>query len=200
MRDISNSNFGLLISYVVPGFTALWGISYFSPTLATWLNGTNGDGPTVGGFLYVTIASIAAGMTCSAIRFQTIDRIHAMTGIPCPTLDFATLANRTTAYDRLISNHYNYYKFHANELITLVIVYIARQVTVRDWAGGGEDFAFIVIGVLFFATSRDNLQKYHSRAAKLLGTREDIKQPKQHRRRSNRSPHSILKKVLNRIR
>lgn len=118
MTTVSDRNFGLLIAYLVPGFTALWGISYFSVTVDAWLTGSGVDGPTIGGFLYVTLASVAAGMTVSAVRFHVIDRIHHWTGIQQPVWDFAKLKDSVSAYDVLIEIHYKHYQFHANGLIS----------------------------------------------------------------------------------
>ncbi|MCA9123942.1 MAG: hypothetical protein H6822_20500 [Planctomycetaceae bacterium] len=173
MNTVSDRNFGLLIAYLVPGFTALLGVSYFSPTVASWLHGANADGPTIGGFLYVTIASVAAGMICSAVRFHVIDRIHHVTGIRHPSWDFTKLGERIAAYDRLIEIHYSYYKFHSNGLVALLFFYMARQIAVRHGAMGLEDIGTVFLGVLLFVTSRDNLAKYFSRVAKLLGTDDD---------------------------
>ena len=61
MTEVSATNFGLLIAYRVPGFTALWGTSYFSETVRHWLSGSGATTPTVGGFMYITLASVAAG-------------------------------------------------------------------------------------------------------------------------------------------
>ena len=45
---ISATNFGLLIAYLVPGFTALWDTSYFSETVKHWLSGSGNTAPIVG--------------------------------------------------------------------------------------------------------------------------------------------------------
>ena len=73
MRDVTNNNFGLLIAYVLPGLTALWGAAHFSPTLRFWLAASPSELPTVGGFLYVTLGSVAAGMTVSTVRWLIVD-------------------------------------------------------------------------------------------------------------------------------
>ena len=36
MQSVSNANFGPLIAYLVPGATALWAMSEFSPTIRSW--------------------------------------------------------------------------------------------------------------------------------------------------------------------
>lgn len=168
MREISSTNFGMLISFVLPGFASLWGAAYFSPAIRSWLVGSDVTGPTVGGFLYVTLASVAAGMTLSAIRFHVVDRLHHVSGVRQPKWDFRRLRDAVSAYKLLNEIHYKYYLFHGNGLIALTFVYFCRQATVRDWSIGLEDLAFLFLGFLFFATSRDNLQKYYSRVEQLL--------------------------------
>lgn len=87
MTSVSDSNFGPLIAYLVPGATVLAGVSPFFPVLRIWLAATPADAPTIGGFLYLTIASLAVGMTVSAIRWALIDSLHRLTGPPIPPLD-----------------------------------------------------------------------------------------------------------------
>ena len=84
MSDISSRNFGLLIAYLIPGFILIWGLGQWSPDVAAWLAGADGAGPTIGGFLIISVASIAAGMTASAIRWALIDTIHHATGLTRP--------------------------------------------------------------------------------------------------------------------
>ena len=91
MQTVSNANFGPLIAYLVPGTTVLVGASQLSPTLRTWFAATPADVPTIGGFLYLTVASLAIGMTVSAVRWALIDTLHAWTGLPLPQLDFSKL-------------------------------------------------------------------------------------------------------------
>ena len=79
MQTVSNTNFGQLIAYLVPGAIALVGISEIEPSIAKLLAfGSNGS-PTIGGFLYITVAAIVAGMIISAIRWATVDTLHART-------------------------------------------------------------------------------------------------------------------------
>ena len=57
VNDLNSGNFGLLISYVLPGMTVLWALSYLSPAVGAWLTDTAAAGPTIGGFLNVTLAA-----------------------------------------------------------------------------------------------------------------------------------------------
>src|SRR5258708_7235024 len=80
LKEPSVTNFGLLIAFLLPGFVALWGISYVSEPVRSWFGSTPDYAPSVGGFLYVTLASIVAGLTVSTVRWIVIDTVHHVTG------------------------------------------------------------------------------------------------------------------------
>ena len=67
MRDLTRDNFGLLIAYVLPGFVTLWGAAYHIEAVRPWLQSTAPDAPTIGGFLYATLASTALGLIVVAV-------------------------------------------------------------------------------------------------------------------------------------
>lgn len=113
MQSISKDNLGPLIAYLFPGITALWGISRFSPVLQAWFAMKPGTAPTIGGFLYLTIASLAAGMTVNAVRWVAIDTLHARTGLRPPNLDFSKLGQKVEAFSLLIEIHYHHYQFYS---------------------------------------------------------------------------------------
>jgi hypothetical protein len=62
MQSVSNANFGTLIAYLVPGATVLFGASFYSPALSSLVATAPNEAPTIGGFLYLTLASLAVGM------------------------------------------------------------------------------------------------------------------------------------------
>jgi hypothetical protein len=170
MQSVSRDNFGPLIAYLVPGATALFGLSQFSSTLQNWFAVTPADSPTIGGFLYLTVASLAAGMTVSAIRWAVVDTLHSLTGLPLPPLDFSRLGKNVAAYGLLIEIHYVHYQFYSNEAIATAIAYASYRVKLGgllplSWI----DAAFVTIEVVFIATSRDTLKKYYARSRQLLG-------------------------------
>lgn len=172
MKEVSSSNFGLLIAFILPGFTALWGASYISPTLRSWLNGADATGPTVGGFLYVTLASVAAGLTVSTVRWAIIDRIHHWTGLRQPKWDFSRLQENIAAYKVLHEIHYKFYQFNSNALVSLVFLYIARRIHLGLWTAalGWFDVGVLLLVVIFYVGSRDTLRNFYGRANDLLGS------------------------------
>ncbi len=98
MEPLKNDSFGLLIAYVLPGFVALSATAFYSETVRSWLGASSSFSPSVGGFLYVTLASTALGLLISTIRWAVIDRLHHATGIREPKWDFSTLQRNFAAF------------------------------------------------------------------------------------------------------
>lgn len=168
MQSISNDTFGPLIAYLVPGATALVGLSPFLPTVRSWLEGTATNAPTVGGLLYLSLASLAAGMTVSAVRWAAVDTLHARTGLRPPKLDFARLPGRVEELRLVIDIYYRHYQFYANSLVAAVFAYAGHRLHVGLAAPGIADLAFFTLAPVFFLASRDTLRKYYARSRELL--------------------------------
>jgi hypothetical protein len=152
----------------------LWGLSYFSTTVRLWLAGAAGTTPTIGGFMFVTLASVAAGVTVSTVRWLVIDTIHRWTGLPPPAWDFTRFQDNVAAYNVLNDIHYKFYQFHANSLMALIFVYTARRTHQGLFTApvGLFDLGFALLSVILFIGSRDTLAKYYARVSQLLGTRQ----------------------------
>jgi hypothetical protein len=176
MPSISNANFGPLIAYLIPGATVLVGLLPSSPTLRTWFATAPADAPTIGGFLYLTVASLAVGMVVSALRWVVVDTIHRLTGLSVPPLDFSTLGRNVEAYVLLIEIHYRHYQFYANMLVATAISYACYRVRLGGLLPlGWADLGILALGGIFFLTSRDTLQKYYARSRQLLAVRTRAK-------------------------
>lgn len=174
MTDLNTRNFGLIIAYLLPGFVALCGLATISPFVRDWLLGASIQGPTVGGFLYVLLASVAAGMTLAALRWAILDSIHHATGIKRPNWNDAALENRLAAFQYVVENHYMYYQFYGNTLIAILFSYLIWRF--NESRTFSElivfDLATLAIQCVFAAGSRDALRRYYQRTANLLGNHE----------------------------
>src|SRR4051812_37432340 len=162
-QSVSNDNFGPLIAYLVPGATVLAGVSPSSPTLQGWLAATPDASPSIGGFLYATVAALAVGMTLSAFRWALVDTAHRLTGLAPPELDFAALGGNVDAFVLLIEIHYRHYQFYANMFLATAVAYACYRARLGVWAIGWADLGVLVLEAVFLATSRDTLQKYYTR-------------------------------------
>lgn len=169
MRSISDNTLGPLIAYLVPGVTALVGLSPFIPVVQSWLAGTVVNAPTIGGFLYLTVASLAAGMILNAVRWAVVDQFHARTGLRPPSLDFSRLGPNVEAMRLLIAIHYQHYQFYSNMLVATAIAWASHR-TAIGWTQPPAviDLVTAILEIVFFATSRDTLRRYYIRTSQLL--------------------------------
>jgi len=169
MQSVSNDNFGLLIAYVIPGLLIVGSIGYLSPTVAGWLGAAPGSAPTVSGFLYVTVASVAAGMLVSALRWLVFDRLHHRTGITPPDWDFGGLRDYAPMFLTVVEHQYRYYQFYSGVLLALPFLYLVRRLVVSATViqTGLETAIVLAVMALCAISSRDTLRKYYARMAQL---------------------------------
>lgn len=170
MQTLTEKNFGYVIAFLIPGFIGLWGVSYISPLARSWVMNTPNRIPTIGGFLYTTLASITMGLIIHTVRWAFLDTLHSRTGLAKPKLDFSRFKEVMKEFDYINENHGRYYQFYGNTLIAIILTYTIRQISLQkppwsDW--------IIMVGVLallgiLFIGSRDSLRKVHERTAALM--------------------------------
>ena len=176
MENVSGRNFGLLIAYVLPGVLVLLGLAAGSPEVRAWLvtAAAQSGGATVGGFVYVTLAAVTAGLTASAARWAVIVPLHHATGVKRPHWDDSQLQSKLGAFDALVENHFRYHEFFGGGVVGLVTILVGRHV-----GGIGSlrlmslDTAIVAVCILFWAGSRDTLKRYYSRTTVLLGAQHE---------------------------
>ena len=118
----------------------------------------------------VTVASLAAGMTVSAVRWAAFDTLHHHTGVAPPRWDFATLPEKLDAYQTPNREPLSLLSTHAHLLLALAFAYGARFFATpwRAYQAGWVDLGFVVVSIVLFFGSRDGLRKYYRRAGELL--------------------------------
>lgn len=146
-----------------------------NPAVAAWLQGSSQGELTIGGFLYVTLASLSLGLIVSTVRWAIIDTAHHRTGLKKPQLAFANLHDRTSAFTRIVEDRYRFYQFYSNTATALPVALICRASTGLTWTS----FVLAVfVETVLLAGSRDSLRHYYAETAQLLG--------RQRKRRSGR--------------
>lgn len=173
MSQVTDKTFGPLVAYLLPGFFTLIALSRYSVELRIWIGTPAENSPTVGGFLYATLASIAAGMVISAARWLLLDTLHHQTGIQRPDLEFSRLQRNLAAFQAAVENHYRFYQFYGNTLVAAMLSCLLRQplfglAAAHSPAGW---FATATLVFLLFLASRDSLRKYYARTSAVLGLR-----------------------------
>lgn len=87
----------------------------FEP-LIVWLGASTSESASVGGFLFVALGSVAAGLTASTVRWLLLDSLHQWQGITAPALDYGKLRDNVHALCMLIATHYRYLQFYGNTM------------------------------------------------------------------------------------
>ena len=175
MKDITDKNFGVIIAFWLPGFLLLWGLSYSSRDIAFWLNKSGGaDAPTVGNFLYVTLASLAAGLLISAFRWLFVDHFLSVCGVWVkglrrPELNMSRLVNKDVlaAFGGAVENHYRYYQYYSNTLVAVTFGFIVYACSEKDvWlskltvAVVGTGIALLLAAVILFVSITTRRRKF----------------------------------------
>jgi hypothetical protein len=170
MHQVTRDSFGPLIAFLLPGFVFLWGTQPLSATITEWLTVPGIAQPTVGGFLFATLASTAVGLILSAVRWAVIDTVYHQTGISPPAWNFQNLPRTLEAFESFVDAHYRFYQFYSNMLIAVFFVYIAGLVHDGRWPWHvtAWDAMYLVLFPVLVLGSRDALRKYYRRTEALL--------------------------------
>ena len=171
MEPVTRQNFGFVIAYLLPGLTALWGVGEYSPVVRFWLGRVPDETPTIGGFLFASLAAIAAGMIVSTLRWALIDTLHHLTGIGRPKWDFSLLQNNLGAFDLIVEHQYRYYQFHGNGFVAVVFLFGMRRAIDGLAPVESLDIALLIVACILFAGSRDTLRKYYVRGNAIMAAR-----------------------------
>ena len=164
--EVNERSFGILIAYIIPGWIVLLGMSYRVDSVAGWVSGSVSASPTIGGFLYSTLASIGLGVATSTIRWLTVDSAMKHLGVRPKKVKFNELRDRYQAMTMLIDGHYRYYQFHGNLMVALPISMSFRWASSRFSIT--EAMLITLIWIVLFLGAKDSLAKYYQRSTELL--------------------------------
>ncbi len=156
------------MAYLLPGTTAFLGIGMFSETVRVWIGTPATSSPTVGGFLYATLASLAVGLIADRVRRLTIDRLHHATGVRKRPWNYRVLAENLDAVEFVVSNQFRYHQFYGNLSMCAAFTYGVALLTEYTFAWGWS-VAFIGLQAVLLMGSRDCLNNYYRRLEDVLG-------------------------------
>jgi hypothetical protein len=171
MSGSLDRTFGLMIAFLLPGFVVVLGVAFVSPAVANWLSQEPAPSAGLGGFVYVVMSSLAAGMMASAIRWLTIDTLLHGLGLRPPELDFSKLQANLDAFELAVHHNYRHYQFYANSFVSLWVFAACHQLALSSWwlpAWVG----FGALEAVLLVTARDCLQRYNDRISEIIGEGE----------------------------
>ena len=176
VKNVGGYDFGVVIAFLLPGFVFLWALLLSFPGLASWLVSPSAGSPeavpelpSVGGFLYSALTSLALGLILSALRWWIIDSLLSRMGIKDPDFDFSHLKKpeAASAFRELIENHYRYYQYYANTLMAILAGCLLYRAS-GHFVPWGVYATVVFTAVVLFLGARDALKKYYERTKQVL--------------------------------
>ena len=168
MSGSLDRSFGLVIAFLLPGFTIVLGVAVLSPTVATWLSQEPTPNTGLGGFVYVVMSSLAAGMIASAVRWLIVDPMMHRLGLKPPVLDFSKLQANLDAFELAVHHNYRHYQFYANSFVGLWVFAACHQVAAGNWWPSAW-IGFAALQLVLLVTARDCLRRYYDRIGEIIG-------------------------------
>jgi hypothetical protein len=163
--------FGLMIAFLVPGFLAVWAISSLDPVAGGWIGTASQQQTTIGGFLFVVLASLGIGVFISGIRSV----LEGMILNPGPNIDERNRREHESVYKDLRDQHYRFYQFHGNTAISLALAYMI--LLGRDRVNAAVTIAWLLAEIVLLFNAAKQIRAYRAKCLKLLGTYSPPKAP-----------------------
>jgi hypothetical protein len=169
--------FGVSIAFIAPGVVVIWGIAQHSDTVRQWFGSAAEAEVSVGGFLFVLLASLAMGVFVQGIRWALINPLVHLTGVEKKNLDHSEWrdAEKLAAFTRTVEDFYRYYQFYSNMIVATLIAYAL-------WLNSGGVWPWerpltLVLGlpvlVVLFLSARNSMDNYLKAGERILGTLDD---------------------------
>jgi hypothetical protein len=178
-------DFGLIIAFGIPGAVAANALRYVSPEINRVVEKLLGGELTAGPVIFLTLASLAAGLVVSASREVILERFlyNPLFGkteygrklkIESVSPEFGKIKDsdsRSLFYD-VVTNYYRYYQFYGNTFISVILFLVLRCwfLGVSVFLGRNElSIMFLFIGtlVVLFIASRNALKALNSAIGKI---------------------------------
>lgn len=170
MKPVTHQSLGIAIAYLIPGFAVMAAISLHLPPVHIWLGASGPEAPTVGGFLYITVASLATGLFLNSTRGLVLDPLYHRLGVRKNAWDYSRLQSNLAAVEFVLAYQYRYYQFTGNMFLAALFAYPALELAASTWSAARTFAAAMILSVLFFSARR-LLDTYYRRLDEILGQR-----------------------------
>ncbi|MDQ6894295.1 MAG: hypothetical protein M3167_16660 [Acidobacteriota bacterium] len=160
--DGVTKNFGLVIAFLLPGFIALWGISYFDPRVEAWINRASSGSTSVGDFLLVVVASLGLGVFLSGVRWLLFEQFRFLKLLRVE--DVTPHAQRGTWDDRQANeDFYKFYLFYSNTAVAMLLVFSASLHAQQHWTLFSKLLALVAAEVVLVWSARESIRRFREK-------------------------------------
>ena len=123
-KSIAPISFNILIAYLLPGFIALYGLTYISPAVKQVFNAVLIKDSQIGASFLLLLGATAAGVIISGVRGNIIDQCMTWFGVSKPDIDYEKMSDQNIreAFDIIINEQYRYAQSYGNFFLSLLFL------------------------------------------------------------------------------
>ena len=160
-------NFGLVIAYLIPGFSGTYAVASRVGAIDALLGGPN-KVPSTGSVVPLLLIALAVGIIINATSWVVIRPVMEFRGVkPQPGYVNRELSKEDRArYDHTVESTFRYHQFYSNMLVAVLLLTPMWLVTPLQNNVLRNASFFLVLVVLFLA-GRDSLQQFYKGLSKL---------------------------------
>jgi hypothetical protein len=180
MGGLSPLDFGLFMAYILPGFVAVFALTYISPWARQVFNLVLSKDSSVGATFIIFLAALAIGIIVSALRGLVLDAIQFKSGVSrLPQINLGKIRdpNVLSAFKEAINNVYRFSQFYGNMAVALTMLLAFKFIIAGDSiASSWAVFTCLVITIVALVVShRRQLKETYVAMSKILA--ESISAP-----------------------
>ena len=169
--DVTSTTFGLIIAYVLPGLFGLFGMSFFSPRIASCFETIMSADSSAALILVMLLAAIAVGLQLSVARFLVFECLICRDcRFDAGPLGKIAEAGKLPAFRLLIDEQYRYHQFWGAMSFTQPILLYDWISALHGWNSilWAIGFGLIVEGATVYA-GIESLRRYTCAQKRILG-------------------------------
>ena len=159
MEINTSFKFNELVAFILPGFTSLFSIRYFSYYINQLIIQITSNEPKISHIIVLFMVSLIFGLIIGAIRTLILDKIQFLTGIEKAKINYSKLTSEDNRkfFDAAINNVYRFCQFYGNMFITIfayLIIYIFKHWKQNDFKSITVTGIILIIEVILFINHR----------------------------------------------
>jgi hypothetical protein len=167
MAGFGSIDFSFLIAFVLPGFVAVFSLSYVSEWVKLMFRSLLSKDASTGAAFVIAIVSLAVGIIVSAIRSLILDWVQHKTGVKSqrPSVSSLSDPNVLAAYQAAFQNTYRYSQASGN-----VMKFLVARTSIS--AGLPIFVCTLAAIIILFFSHRSLLQSTYERVGEILWSRK----------------------------
>jgi hypothetical protein len=178
IKDVTSTSFGLVIAYLLPGFVALFSLSFWFDSAQRAFHTFLTSQSNVGLFLFLLLGGLALGLAVNAVRLALYElllgRIKRLYGERPTREQLARLseADNFAAFRAAIDELYRYHQFYGGTTLAGPALFVGwlNSLDVSSWAETALIAGFAVAELTLVVATISTLRSFYGWERRILST------------------------------